>query len=1277
MVGFFAFAAIYHGILWTSSRKEVLLAVFSFDCLVRAGLCLSLFAIITATTPEEAFTASRSRVSLVALTLIASLWSFRQVSGVRADRFVLPMTTLLLLVFVIHTFITPLNGTVIALGQTVFPWGEVVSRPVTGVPHWWMLPLLAVASTIEAYGIHCGLHLARRDRVAGSIVVAVAAGTLFIFVVEGLRAYHLYSPPILGAFPHVLWVCLFALLIARGHDQTRRDLIASQQRYRGIFDQTFQFIGLLSPDGRVVEANRSALEFAGVTEADVIGKLFWETAWWSHSRDQQARLQEAVRDAAAGQTIRFEVTHHRHDGRIARIDFSIKPIRDASGVVTLLIPEGRDISELKGAEETIRQILETVATSTGRDFLVTLTNHLCGACQVDHAFIGALDENDPMTVRGIAFSHSGVPGPSCSYNLKDTPCERVLSSGFCFHPTGVQQAFPHDPFLQQLNIDSYMGIPLKSSDGVSIGLFVLLHGTPIREPEQAQTLMRVVAARAGAELEREIAEVARRETESRHRAILESSLDGVIVIDSVGTILEFNPAAERLFGYSLDQVIGRPLAECILPAEMRDSYQRGLQAAAVSGTGMVLGQRLEMPAQRADGSMVDCELAITRIPTRGGPLYSGIIRDITARRQAEQRLRSSQTRLSTVIENAPGVAVQWYDSTGRVLLWNRASEEMYGYNAEEAIGKTLDQLILTRHEQQQFLERLDRVRQTLKPIGPVEAGFRRRNGERRDCQSTLFAIPGENAERWFVGMDVDITDRKATERALQDRETFLRLAQEAAHVGSWEWNIESSRFKWSDELARMHGISVDEFDGSLESLLSFCTKQERERVRSALSGLLTHAGTGAFEYQILSKTGAERDLWILGQVTQNRHGLPTKVLGVAIDITDRNRELARRRNLESQLAQSQKLEAIGRLAGGIAHDFNNLLTVINGYTELLLSLESAEDEKTSMLTGIQAAGQRAASLTRQLLTFSRKQVLELRPVDLNEVVTETEQLLRRLIGENIRLKTELASVEPVLADSSQMTQIIVNLAVNGRDAMPDGGTLTLCTRRETVTEEFAAEHPDARCGDYIVLSVTDTGCGMSPEVQARIFEPFFTTKAAGQGTGLGLPTVRSVTEQSGGFVRVISAPGQGTVFEVYLPVLSGDTPRKVADSGEIPTPMGTESILLVEDEDAVRALTRRVLEQFGYHVTEASGGAEALELIQNQAEHVDLVITDVVMPEMGGEELVARLKQIHPQLRILYLSGYTDDAVIGDGTMTPDLGFLQKPFTVNGLAQKVRQMLNA
>jgi nitrogen-specific signal transduction histidine kinase/ActR/RegA family two-component response regulator len=396
-------------------------------------------------------------------------------------------------------------------------------------------------------------------------------------------------------------------------------------------------------------------------------------------------------------------------------------------------------------------------------------------------------------------------------------------------------------------------------------------------------------------------------------------------------------------------------------------------------------------------------------------------------------------------------------------------------------------------------------------------------------------------------------------------------------------------------------------------------------------------------------------------------------------IVERERAESIQANLEAQLRQAQKMEAIGRLAGGIAHDFNNLLVVISGYSDLLLtSLDAGDPVSKEDVEQILHAGERAATLTRQLLAFSRKQVLQPQILNLNSVMTNIETMLQRLIGEDIRLDILLApNLAPVTADPGQVEQIIVNLAVNARDAMPRGGQLTLATANVELDQEYARHHVGVQAGRYVLLRVSDTGTGMDADTQARIFEPFFTTKPQGKGTGLGLATVFGIVQQSGGHIAVVSAVGQGTSFTIYLPQatqpLDESTPFWLPAHSAL---RGAETILVVEDDPGVRGATRRFLEGYGYTVLEASHGQEALRIFQAHHEPIDLLIADVVMPGMSGRELGERVASLRPALPVLYVSGYTDSAIIRHGLAEATITLLQKPFTAEALAHKVRELLD-
>ena len=395
-------------------------------------------------------------------------------------------------------------------------------------------------------------------------------------------------------------------------------------------------------------------------------------------------------------------------------------------------------------------------------------------------------------------------------------------------------------------------------------------------------------------------------------------------------------------------------------------------------------------------------------------------------------------------------------------------------------------------------------------------------------------------------------------------------------------------------------------------------------------------------------------------------------------VVERTGEL---RESEERFRQAQKMEAVGRLAGGVAHDFNNLLMVMRGYGELLLNRLDANDPLRRNAEEIQKAAERATALTQQLLAFSRKQVLQPKVLDLNAVVTEVEKLLRRLIGEDIELAAVLdLALGRVKADPGQMEQIILNLAVNARDAMPRGGRLTLKTANVTLDQAYAyaRQHVGAAPGPYVLLAVSDTGIGMDAETRSHIFEPFFTTKGAGKGTGLGLSTVYGIVKQSGGTLWVESAPGRGTTFEIYLPLV-----EEVAAGGELhpalpaPTPGGTETILVVEDEMSVRKLAAEFLGSNGYTVLEAQDGGEALQVCEEHRAPIHLLLTDVVMPGMSGWELAERLAGARPEMKVTYMSGYTDDAIVQHGVLEEGTAFLQKPFSLDALARTVREVLEA
>jgi two-component system cell cycle sensor histidine kinase/response regulator CckA len=442
-----------------------------------------------------------------------------------------------------------------------------------------------------------------------------------------------------------------------------------------------------------------------------------------------------------------------------------------------------------------------------------------------------------------------------------------------------------------------------------------------------------------------------------------------------------------------------------------------------------------------------------------------------------------------------------------------------------------------------------------------------------------------------------------------------------------------------------------------------------EKAREMLQRKIAGESVTAYEVEVIAKDGSRVAVEVNTRlVFQN--GIPVGVQGIARDVTERKK-------LEEQLRQAQKLEAVGQLAGGIAHDFNNLLTVIIGFGDLALARIGEEDPLRKHLLEIKKAGDRATALTRQLLAFSRKQVLQPRIIDLTETLANIDKMLQRLIGEDIQLVTILdPSLGKVMADPGQIEQVIMNLAVNARDAMPKGGNLTIETKNVFLDEAYSRQHVSIKPGPFVMLAVSDTGHGMDSATQAHIFEPFFTTKEHGKGTGLGLSMVYGIVKQSGGNIWVYSEPAHGTTFKIYLPLIRGEGEGLREEAVTAKPQQVSETVLLVEDEDAVRMLLLDILQAEGYKVLPASSGYEALEWATKHNGRIDLLLTDVVMPGMSGSELVDRLADMLRDVKVLYMSGYTDDAIIHHGVLNPGVAFLQKPFTPLSVARKVRDVLN-
>lgn len=632
------------------------------------------------------------------------------------------------------------------------------------------------------------------------------------------------------------------------------------------------------------------------------------------------------------------------------------------------------------------------------------------------------------------------------------------------------------------------------------------------------------------------------------------------------------------------------------------------------------------------------------------------------RRRTEQSLRESEEKFRAIFEQARDV-VFTLRPDGTFSSLNPSVEPVFGWAPADWVGRPFYELL---HPDD--VSRALRVHQAAlsgEPVPSHELRVRTRSGEYLDVGFSL-ALMRRGGGIELLGLGRDVTERKRAEEALRRSEEKYRLFFELDLAGHFVTTPEGQLLTCNPSFARMFGFaSVEE---ALAQNMTSLYADPGERVRF-VEAVRTRGRVERYEKELRRPGGRPVHLVENAVGELDERGQLVRIRGIVLDETGRL-------EAEQELRQAQKIEAVGRLAGGIAHDFNNILSVILGYLDILQPAVGAGDPGFAELEEIRKAADRAAGLTRQLLAFSRRQVLQPEVLDLNEVVSDVDKMLRRLIGEDVRIETVLSpALSRVLADPGQIEQVIVNLAVNARDAMPKGGTLTIETSDVDTGRAGTELEPPAPPGAYVMLALSDTGCGMSAGTLSQIFEPFFTTKERGKGTGLGLPTVYGIVTQSGGYIRVESEPGRGSTFRVFLPRATAAGPSALPGTVTGPPLTGSETILLVEDDTALLAVTATMLTAVGYTVLPASRPEDALGLAASHPGPLHLLLTDVIMPGMSGPELATRLAAERPDLAILFMSGYTDGSVAPHGVLEPGIQFIQKPFDRSSLLQKIRATL--
>ncbi len=981
-------------------------------------------------------------------------------------------------------------------------------------------------------------------------------------------------------------------------------------------------------DYRYVIANHAFLNYRGLKREDVIGRHISEVL---DPHTFETQLKTKLDECFLGNIVRFEMRYTYPDRGERDFFVSYFPI-DGSRRVDRVACILQDVTEHKRTETALRE-----SEDRYRDLVEHSQDLVC-----THDLEGRLLSLNPAPARLLGYDVS---------ELRNLPMRELLA------PETRDQ---FDEYLERIKLTG-------KDHGV---LCVVTRSGERRLWEYDNTLRtKGVASPLVRGMARDVTETKRveralRRSERRYRMLFEKTVAGVAIVRKSGEVIDCNDAWAHMFGHgSPSECMGSQVQACYCNLADREGLLRALET-----HGWYSNREVQL--RRRDGTPFWVLVSGAMLPQdQNEPLIQTSILDITERKKAEEALRESQERLTGIISSAMD-AIVTVDDEQRIVLFNAAAEKMFLCTAAEVMGQSIDRLLPERFR----VSHRDHMRKFGDSgfTSRDKAGFgalwaRRANGDEFQMEASISKIEA-NGKKLLTVIMRDISERNLAESALRkSEERFSKAFRNNPLAITISTKADGRYLDVNDAFLNLLGYARKDVIGHTSTELKFWSEpMDRSEM---LRPLEESDKVAKFHTQYRTSSGELREAEI--SVESIELDGQSCLLGITRDVTEIQR-------LEAQFRQAQKMEAVGRLAGGVAHDFNNVLGIILGYNDLSSELVEPGSPVSRYLSETRRAAEKAASLTQQLLAFSRKQVTFPRILDLNEVIRNTAGMFRRLVGEDITVEfhpgTQIGNIK---ADPGQIEQVAMNLVVNARDAMPTGGTIMIGTSMAELDDEYISRHPGSRVGKQVVLTVSDTGCGMDEKVKSQIFEPFFTTKPLGRGTGLGLSTVYGIVKQSEGYIVVYSEPGKGTTFKIYFPSVSEKAKQLPPLAADADPPPGSETILIVEDEKLLREVTIQLLQQGGYKVIEAQDVADALKILAASNGSIALLLTDVIMPEQSGAELFAKAKQISPKLRAVFMSGYAGEVVARHGISVEEAFFLEKPFTKRTLLNKIYSALHS